>query len=170
VTRVLGAALLAAGAAAVGFGAAARLEGRVRDLRGLTAGLEAMARALDARLAPLEEMLSAAAESTQGRPAGLYRACAQALGRGEGRSFRVVWNTALEELPLRLERADLDLLRPLGEVLGRYDGDSQAAALAQTVARLGGQLEEAVEQRRRLGRLYGTMGVSAGLFLAILLF
>lgn len=167
--RLVGAALLAAGSVALGLGAVAHLEGRVRDLRGLLAGLEAMHRALDSRLAPLDEMLSSAAESTQGRPRDLFRFCAEQLDGGAPRRFGVLWDVALEELPLRLECSDLEVLRTLGSVLGRYDGDSQTRALAQCASRLEVQLEEAAEQRQRLGKVYGTMGVSAGLFLVILL-
>lgn len=168
-SRLMGAALLAAGSAGAGFLAAARLAGRVRDLRGMLTGLDAMGRVLSASLAPLEDMLSAAAECTQDRPQGFFQLCAQELRTHPEVNFGCVWSAALETAPLRLERSDLEVLRPLGGVLGRYDGDSQTEAIAQTAARLSPCLVQAEDQRRRLGRVYGTIGVSAGLFLAILL-
>lgn len=169
-TRLMGAALLAAGMAGAGFLAVARLEGRVRDLRGMLTGLDAMGRALSASLAPLDEMLAAAAECTRDRPQGFFTLCARELGQNAGAGFGGIWPAALETAPLRLERSDLEALRPLGGVLGRYDGDSQAQALSRTAEHLTQCLAQAEDQRRRLGRVYGTIGVSAGLFLAILLF
>ncbi len=54
-------------------------------------------------------------------------------------------------------------------MLGRYDGDSQRQALERVLAELSRRRERAEEDRRRLGRVYGVLGVTAGLFLAILL-
>lgn len=169
-TRWLGALLLAAGAAALGLGAVWSMEQRVRDLRGIIAGLYAMERALTARLAPLEEMLSAAAEGTDGRARGFFQTCREGLEAPGGERFAPLWSAALETAPLCLDAEDLRAARRLGGVLGRYDGGSQSAAILHTAAELEGRLTEAAERRGRLGRVYGTLGISAGLFLVILLF
>lgn len=168
--RWMGALLLSAGSAALGLGAIAHLDGRVRDLRELAAGLSAMSRALTARLAPLDEMLAAAAESTKGRAQSFFKLCAQTLDGPCPERFDRLWEAALEIAPLRLEEGDMMILRRLGTVLGRYDGDCQTAALEEAAQQMEQLLDEAKEQKGQLGRVYGTMGVSAGLLLAILLF
>ena len=68
-----------------------------------------------------------------------------------------------------LEGQTLDALEQLGQVLGRYDGDSQRQALAGAVERLEQQRLQAQAQRQRLGRVYGTLGIAAGALLIILL-
>jgi stage III sporulation protein AB len=146
------------------------LDGRVRDLRETAAALEAMRRVLIARLEPLDGMLDAAIQGTRGRPKELFQFCRVGLEELDGSPFQPLWTAALESACLRLEEEDLAVLRPLGGVLGRYDMERQADALEQTVQQLERQLVEATDQRRRLGKVYGTMGVSAGLFLAIILF
>ena len=60
-------------------------------------------------------------------------------------------------------------MRRLGQVLGRYDADSQRRALAEAAAELRALRAEAAEDRRRLGRVYGVLGVAGGLLLVILL-
>lgn len=167
--RLVGAVLLTSGSAALGLGAAAHLDGRVRDLKGLIAGLEAMKRALSASMEPLSQMLRAAAQSVQGRPKEFFQFCQQGASCPGEDGFAAVWAAALEAVPLRLEEQDLLELKPLEGVLGRFDGDSQLAALDRTAAQLAVRLEEAEEQRRRLGKVYGALGVTSGLFLAILL-
>ncbi len=167
--RLMGAALLTAGSAALGLGAVVRLEGRVSDLRGILAGLDAMDRTLAARLAPLDEMFFSASEITRGRPHALFLFCAQALRCESPLPFRETWAAALREMPLCLVQTDLDLLQPLGGVLGQYDGDSQSVALVQCISQLRQQLEAAAQRRRNVGKVYATMGVSVGLLLAILL-
>lgn len=167
--RLMGAALLTGGSAALGFGAVRHLEGRVRDLRELVTGLELMERELSWRMAPLPEVLHQAAEETQGRPSEFFGLCAQGAAHLNGRPFYKVWRQAAEASQLRLEGADVSLLEQLGGVLGRYDGESQKQALSAAVSRLEEQRAEAVSQRDRLGKVYGMLGVTAGIFLVILL-
>lgn len=167
--RLMGAALLVAGCGGIGMSAVGRLDGRVRDLRELAAGLELLRRELGWRLTPLPEALAAAAEGTQGRAAQFFQFCAQRAGRLSGTTFQQLWREGLERCPLRLDREDRALLEQLGPVLGRYDGDSQCQAVDKALAGLARRQTQAEENRRRLGRVYGVLGVTAGLFLAILL-
>lgn len=167
--QLLGAVLLTAGSAALGFGAVGRLDGRVRDLRGLLAGVETLQRELGWRLADLSEGLELAAGEAGGRPARFFRLCAEGARRLDGRTFQQVWREGLEECRFRLDAGDREVLEQLGSVLGRYDGDSQRQALESAAARLERRQVQAAEERRRLGRVYGVLGMTAGLFLVILL-
>ena len=167
-TRLVGAACLACGAIAMGLGAIAHLEGRVRDLRGLLAGLECVQRELAWRLAPLPDALGEAAGHSGGAAGEFFALCSQGAEHLRGRTFAQVWQQAAEASQLRLEPVDVQLLEGLGSVLGRYDGESQRLALAHTREELEVQLAQAVEQRSRLGRVYGALGVTAGAVLMIL--
>lgn len=167
--RMVGAALLTGGSAAIGFGAVRHLEGRVCDLRELITGFEVMRRELDWRMAPLPELLSLAGEESRGRPSVFFSLCARGSGQLNGRSFQQVWLQGMEAAQMRLEEADYVVVERLGGVLGRYDGDNQRQALDQVLARLEEQRKQAVDQRARLGKVYGTLGVTAGVFLMILL-
>jgi len=70
-------------------------------------------------------------------------------------------------LPLKAE--DTAVLMEAGEILGRYDEDNQKAALERLRGRLEENLRRAREEAERLGRVYGTLGMTAGLFFWILL-
>ena len=166
--RLVGAACLACGAIALGLGAIAHLEGRVKDLRGLLAGLECIQRELAWKLAPLPEALALAAGQGGGNAGLFFDLCAQGAGHLQGRTFAQVWEEASEASQLRLEPVDVQLLEGLGGVLGQYDGDSQRLALEHVREQLEEQLAQAVEQRGRLGRVYGALGVTAGAVLMIL--
>ena len=167
--RLAGVCLLIAGCGALGLGAVGRLDGRVRDLVELSAGLEILQRELGWRMSPLPGALEAAAAGTHGRAARFFAYCAQGAGALEGAPFRSLWAEGLERCPLGLDGGDRALLEQLGPVLGRYDGDSQRQALEGVLTGLAGRQALAVEDRRRLGRVYGVLGVTAGLFLTILL-
>ncbi len=166
--RLMGAACLACGAIGLGLGAIAHMEGRVRDLRGLLAGLECVQRELSWKLAPLPDALNLAAQQCQGAPEEFFTLCAHGAQNLRGRTFAKVWQQAGEASQMRLEQLDVELLDALGSVLGQYDGESQRQALEHTREQLEEQLAQACEQRRRLGRVYGALGVTAGAVLMIL--
>ena len=167
--RFLGAALWILGCGGLGLSAVNRLDGRVRDLRELSAGLEILQRELGWRLSPLPEALEAAAVGTHEQAARFFAFCAQGAGQLAGDPFRTLWSRGLEQCPLRLGREDRALLEQLGPILGRYDGDSQRQAVENVLAGLGRQQAQAEDDRRRLGRVYGVLGLTAGLFLALVL-
>jgi len=86
-----------------------------------------------------------------------------------GETVCQIWQQGLEAAQLRLEAVDLTVVEQVGSVLGRYDGDSQRQALEQALMRMEELQKQAVEQRARLGKVYGTLGLTAGAFLMILL-
>ena len=167
--RALGAALLTAGCGSLGLSAVNQLSGRVRDLRELSSGLEILQRELGWRLSPLPGALEAAAGGTHGRAAQFFACCARGARRLDGAPFRTLWSGALEGCPLRLNREDRALLERLGPVLGRYDGESQRQAVEEVLAGLDRQQVQAEDNRRRLGRVYAVLGLTAGLFLSLVL-
>ena len=167
--RFLGAALLMAGCGGLGLSAVNRLDSRVRDQRELSAGLEILQRELGWRLAPLPEAMETAAGGTHGRAAQFFAYCARESRQLAGAPFRTRWSRGLEQCPLRLSQEDRALLEQLGPILGRYDGDSQRQAVENVLAGLSRQQAQAEDDRRRLGRVYGVLGLTAGLFLALAL-
>ena len=167
--RLVGAALVAGGSALLGLLAVSGLDRRVRDLAALAAGLEQMTRELDYRLAPLPELLSAAAEAAGGRAGEFFRRAAEGARRLEGRRFQDCWEDALADAGLGIESQDRAVLTGLGGVLGRYDGESQSAALREAAERLARLGDEAAERRKQSGRVYGALSLTAGAFLLILL-
>lgn len=168
-TRFLGAALVMAGCVWVSLGAVCRLDGRVKDLEELAAGLETLKRELCWRLTPLPAAMQEAAEGTHGRAAALFDWCARETCRLDGRTFQQIWQDGLECCPLVLNEEDRAALERLGPVLGRYDADGQRQAIDGAVGSLNHRKAQAAEDRKRLGRVYGVLGMTAGLFLVILL-
>ncbi len=168
--RLMGAVLIIAGCGGMGLCAAARLEGRVRDLGELAAGLDTLRRELGWRLSPLPDGLYAAGRALRGPAADFFTRCAQRAGAPDGQPFQEVWRAELDAAPLRLKPEDRALLDRLGPVLGRYDGGSQRQALEEGAAGLRALQGAAADERSRLGRVYGVLGITAGLFAAIVLF
>ena len=103
-------------------------------------------------------------------PAGeCLRACRRCFLASGGESWAESWETVLREADLPFSDEDRGLLAEFGQVLGRYDGESQQRALQALLDRLGEQVETARQTARRLVRVDVTLGVTAGLFCLILL-
>lgn len=167
--KMVGAVLLLAGGVGFGLSAVGRLDRRVIALRSLTEALELMERELDFRLPPMKDLIRETAERSAQPASGFLRACAKKMDVWEGQPMSELWQqAALEQLPA-LKPCDLEALFSVGAVLGRYDAESQRGIISAARDRLSGFLADAVEERRRQGRVYGALGATAGAFLVILL-
>ncbi len=82
-----------------------------------------------------------------------------------------VWREELERLrPLScLWPEDVVALGELGDALGQFGREEHARHLEHAIARIGVQRQRAADERGRGERLWRTLGVTAGMALALLL-
>ncbi|HIY06723.1 MAG TPA: stage III sporulation protein AB [Candidatus Evtepia faecigallinarum] len=168
-TALLGKVLLLTGCTAWGLLAGSRLGERAACLEEFRQALAALSRELSFSLRPLWELMTQAAAGSRGPAAAFFRVCCARFAQGGRESWAESWQQALAEVPLPLTQADRRLLEEAGQVLGRYDGESQRQALAGLLACLEDRREEARREARRLFRVYGVLGITGGLFCLILL-
>ena len=168
-TALLGKVLLLTGCTAWGLLAGSRLGERAACLEEFRQALAALSRELSFSLRPLWELMTQAAAGSRGPAAAFFQVCCARFAQGGRESWAESWQQALAEVPLPLTEADLRLLEEAGQVLGRYDGESQRQALAGLLARLEDRREEARREARRLFRVYVVLGITGGLFCLILL-
>ena len=153
----------------LGFGAAGELKARVRDLEMLAVSLEFMERELKACIPPLSQLLQRTSQVTAGDVKSFYLLCVSGMDRQKEQPFSQLWCKAAEAALLHMNAQDLQILCDVGTVLGRYDVASQCSALAEARGRLTGALKDARGQKNNLGRVYSTLGVTAGALLSIIL-
>lgn len=166
-TTLTGKGLLFGGCVALGILTGLGRLRRVACLEEFRRILSSLARELTFSLRPLPELAEDVAGSG---PAGdCLRACRRCFLASGGESWAESWETVLRETDLPLSDEDRGLLAEFGQVLGRYDGESQQRALQALLDRLGEQVETARQTARRLVRVDVTLGVTAGLFCLILL-
>lgn len=166
--KLVGAVLVAAGSGWLGLSAASGLTKRLRAVQAMISGLELMERELWERGAALPELMAALARRCAPPAAGFFQRCAEGCAQLDQVPFGESWRQAVEGLELLSPDAQAALL-PLGEVLGRYEADSQRKALEHARQALEREEQRAQEERRRLGRVYQALGLSGGAFLVILL-
>mgnify|MGYP002511570326 FL=1 len=166
--HVLGAALVAAGGAWMGFQAAAGLRKRGRAVRQMEEGLALLERELELNAPPLSRLLERGAAHSQGPARALFQGCTQGLDNLDREDFSSLWRRLVRE------RAELTpegqaILLPLGNTLGRYEGERQRETLSAARRRLGELAARLETDSRRQGRVYQVLGLSGGAFLVILL-
>ena len=163
-TTLAGKGLLFGGCVALGILTGLGRLRRVACLEEFRRILSSLARELTFSLRPLPELAEDVAGSG---PAGeCLRACRRCFLASGGESWAESWETVLRETDLPLSDEDRGLLAEFGQVLGRYDGESQQRALQALLDRLGEQVETARQTARWVDV---TLGVTAGLFCLILL-
>ncbi|MBR2491738.1 MAG: stage III sporulation protein AB [Ruminiclostridium sp.] len=160
---LLGRCLLLAGCTALGLARGMALKERAACLAEFRRCLARLTRELTFSLRPLPDLV---ADLVARGPAGdFFTACRESTQE----TWTDRWQTGLEETNLPLKEEDRQILRETGEVLGRYDGESQSQALEGLLARLEENLDQARADQDRLFRVYLALGVTAGLFGCLLL-
>jgi len=165
--RVVGALLIVAAFSLAGAGVSAELRARARRLNALCSALELMRGEVVDRLAPVPEIAERLAVSGPEESRAFFRRLSTEMENLGERAFSEIWSSCAGSLGLRQE--EREALCGLGRCLGRYGADEQDAAISRCMALLGGFAKKAEEEAASGARLYGGLGVTVGLLLAVVL-
>ena len=168
-TALIGKLLLFLGCSTLGISRGVQLNQRTICLQNFRRSLEGLTRELTFSLRPLSELLEAAARESKGSVRVFFTACLAAFVQGGQESWAESWRQALEETDLPLKEEDRQMLTEAGDILGRYDAQSQLQGLRGLLSRIEEQISAAREETHRLRRVYVTVGITAGLFCLIVL-
>ncbi len=163
-----GAILVVAGCGGFGFSLAAEAVRQEKLLRALLDSLDFMQWELSCRLTPLPQLLELTAQRQTGRLRRVYRNLASQLeGHTEPRVDNCMRNVLEGEqtLPGSARR----VLVHLGKSLGRFDLAGQLKGLASAQSLCRRELQSLEHGRDMRLRSYRTLGLCAGVALAVLL-
>lgn len=149
--------------------AVGRLGERAELLRGLQGTVSYLEEELSFRHTPLPRLFAYLGQSRRKPIGSFFQAVLRELETAGTSSFQQCWEKAVrEELPW-LKEEERQTLEELGEVLGRYDAQTQAKALELAGRRLADAYLEAQAQRQRLGKVYLALGAAGGLVTVLVL-
>lgn len=167
--KLLGAALVVGGGAWVGMNAAGELTRRAKALDAWCGALALMENELTFRLPSMPELAQRISRSARAPAGEVFTALQKGLERLGEASFEELWREALSVHPGGLDEEELDILKALGTVLGRYGGADQCRSLESARLALAERAGQAREELRRKGKAYAATGVALGAFVTILL-
>ena len=166
--RILGALLLTGGCTAFGVQASARLGKRVTYIAAWRMAIEQLRAEMSCRVRALPELAKHLAETA---PQGLcddFHKLAEMLQRPNDERYAHIWTRWVKTLPL-IHAEERAVIVDLGQLLGRYELDSQLTAMDSAEARLA-QIEERAQVRKdKLSRLYAASGLLGGAAMAVVL-
>lgn len=165
-TVVAGKTLLFLACLWLGLDRGRRRRARTDCLRAFRQALADLGRELAFSLQPLDKLMDRPDEGPTGTFFRSCRACYDASG---GESWAESWKAALERADLPVRATDRPLLARAGEILGRWDGETQQKALSEVLAQLDEAVFDSREEAKRLFRADLALGAAAGGILILML-
>lgn len=167
--KVIGSILIIGGTATIGLKKILSMDNRVKALSSMISALEIMQSEILFRLTPIPELLQYLSETASGPSRIFFENCCREINRLGEESLLRIWKKALKNTPeLELHSEEERALLDLGAVLGKYDLDGQGRAIAYAVSRLEKILQDAKTEKQMQSKVYGIMGIAAGLAVVII--
>ena len=168
--RLLGAGLVTLAASMAGFGCASAVRTQCAQLAALIAAMDYMKSEMSARLTPLPVLFSTLGASRQKDAARFFEAAGRALATPPGCTIPVSFRRGFQSAPgLRPGQDAVQALYTLSMGLGQFELEAQLRAVETCRERLAAALLSLQAQKRARCRSYETIGICAGLALAVIL-
>jgi len=162
--RLLGITALIIGCSWIGFLKARQLKLESMQIMDAIRGIRILRSELSVRLMSVNDACGCASRQIGGEVGSLFSKC-RCFSMGE--SFAQQWHSAVNAAAINRDLKE-ELLR-LSDFFGRYDMDEQLRSFDLMCERLRDLYELSLETYTRDGRIYRSIGVSAGFMLGILL-
>lgn len=168
--KVLGGVLVTVGSSMIGFYSAAGLYSHIKVLSCIIHTLRYMKSEISFTLTPIPDLMEHLAIREKGAVGEFFSRCNSALTALGTKSFGEIWSECVDgTLKDVLKEDEIQTFKSLGELLGRYDSEEQAIGIDRETERFVFYLQRAEQEKARLGKLYGAMGVLCGIAVVIIL-
>lgn len=169
--KLIGGICVISAASFLGFGKAREYKNRVQQLSALQTAIAQFETEIRFTQTPLAEAFFtvAAADKTIGI---IFETAGKTLIDQTGQTAGQAWNMAVDAVGnnLSFSKDDLETIRTFGAALGSCDTAGQIKHIAAMQEKLSAQLEQAREACGKNQKLFQSLGVYAGILIAILLF
>lgn len=166
--KLWGAIFVAVGCGYMGFLMSLDLKERVKVTGEFIVALNYMSQEIMGLHRPLPLILTKLGGTSQVKVREYFQVLRERLYTSNEESFSVKWRDSFNKTG-DLQQELVELLKPLGNILGQYEASRQGQAIDDIVGQLVRLKLRQEEEYRRLSKVYGVVGVSGGLFCVILL-
>lgn len=168
--KTIGILLVVLGASGAGFSMALSVQRNVTVTQQLISSLEQMKNEMLYRKTPLPELMRVLSVTSKGPAAVFFCKVADDLFlRQEASVFAIVKKNLALMSATAFSPSVRHVLMNLGSGLGKYDLEGQTRAIDLALTRLRDILEQSMLEQRGRAKSYCTLGVCAGLAIAIMM-
>lgn len=168
--KTVGILCVVMGASGAGFSMALNVKRMISVLQQLLASLDQMKNEIEYRKTPLPELMRILSVQTKGGVAEFWGRVADDLFLRQETSVYAIVKKNLAVMPASVFSSPVrHILMNLGSGLGKYDVAGQLRAIDLAAVRLRGLLEQYETEQSVRVRGYCTLGICAGLALAIII-
>ena len=168
-TKVLGCAVIIICAAKIGFDEAARYSERVREIREFQTALISLKGEISFCRTPLSEALIKTGKRLKTAVADIFIRAGEGVKSGKMTALQA-WDEAISDSKKKLTLKDdeMYIITSFGKLLGASDAVGQLENIELTSSKLVMCENLALEDERKHAKLYRSLGIIGGMFLAIL--
>lgn len=164
--KLLGAILVATGCSYFGFLKAQELKRNITQTEKFIQALSYMKREITQNQRFLPDIIQSLSKQNTDIIGKYFYHLQKQLEKTD--TFQEKWTNTMISEPYFHEKL-IEILQPLGSILGQYDSQRQEESLSNIIEQLKQQKISATEESQRMGKVYCTIGITFGLFLVILL-
>lgn len=145
---------------------ASRYTNRYQELKECKVALSMLQNQMEYTMKPVSEIFQEIGKKVKHPIAMLFQKAALYMGEN---SAAQAWEHSIEEVGTNLSKEDKAILKDLGNVLGKTDLEGQVKGMQLVQAFLDNQIQDALVEQKKNGKLYKTLGVVGGITIVILL-
>ena len=168
--KIIGLCLLVISSSMIGFYKSLEFSERLTNLINLKWCFLLIKGEIRYQPSPLPELFQRISAKMEHKYKDIFQTLAQELQKKEGKGFSEIWGFVWkkEEQKLSFQKEDIEVLLTFGETFGYLDKETQLHNLEYLITQLEGQIQDAKQKKQSGQKLYQTLGVIGGFFLAIL--
>lgn len=158
------------GSTSIGFLLSRRYSDRMKELNDISSLINILKNKIKFTHKPLGEILEEI--STIKKDTKILEIFSKTGEKLEDRKIEEAWNEAIseEKFYLNLKNEDIELMRTLGNVLGKTDIEGQMSEINQFDNLLKIQIKNAENEKNKNSKMYKSLGTIIGLAIVIILY
>ena len=160
--------IILGGSTSIGFLISKKYKNRVIELKDFRNAINILETKIKFTYEPIKEIFKEISKNTDKKISQIFENSCKYI---EENSTKEAWNKSIEETKeiLSLNEEDINIIKSLGNMLGKTDVEGQISEIELTSNYIETQIAKAEEERKKNEKMYRTLGTVVGLAIVIIL-
>lgn len=169
--KIIGIILVFGSSIAVGISAKTEMFLRVKALQQMILVVEIIERELKFNMIKISDLIFKLSKEIQNPIGRVFKKMYKLVTISDGLSIEYKWTKTFMEYGefLHLKKSDLDIIKNMSNILGKYDVDEQLKSILYYKKLLNENLVDAKLKLKKEGNITNTIAISVGLLIVIIL-